>query len=85
MRPTKIVAVLTLALGLSSVAGADPFHGQQGSAPPEEAFAACKGKSDGASCSLVVQSQRVDGTCTSGEGKRPFCRPSHLPPPPRKE
>jgi hypothetical protein len=78
VKPLAIVAALLLA-------SAEP------PAPPpipEEAFAACSGKSKGDACSVTFRDRTIDGTCAEPppgvSDPRLACRPNGPPPgPPR--
>jgi|GEM_PF-3265192 len=50
--------------------------------PPQEALAACKGKSAGDTCSLTLGAREMDGTCRQGpDGQGELaCAPSRPPP-----
>ena len=54
-----------------------PPHG-----PPPEAFAACKGSSDGAACSVDLVDVEIAGTCRQGPKGEPqlACVPTEPPP-----
>ena len=78
---------LFLGLGLSGAAVAQtnqpsgpPGHG----GPPQEAFAACSGKSQGDSCSVKFGDREMSGTCElpppSASDSRLACKPSGPPP-----
>ena len=60
-------------------AGPHPQHG-----PPPEAFAACKGSTDGAACTVVLEERSIDGTCRGGPNGEPelACVPKLPPGPP---
>ena len=50
---------------------------------PPEAYAACESKSEGEACTVQLRDREIHGTCAPDrEGKRLFCRPSDMPPPP---
>ena len=52
--------------------------------PPPEAFAACKGLSEGTSCTVTIHEHAIDGTCRKapdGTGEL-FCVPAGMPGPP---
>jgi len=71
MRASVVMAMLMVV----SMANA---QGKRG--PPKEALNACVGKSDGASCSVVLREHTVSGTCHAGpNGEALACLPA--PPP----
>jgi len=52
--------------------------------PPPEAFAACKGLTEGTSCTVTIHDHTIDGTCRNapdGSGQL-FCVPAGMPGPP---
>jgi len=52
--------------------------------PPPEAFAACKGLTEGTSCTVTIHDHAIDGTCRNapdGTGQL-FCVPAGMPSPP---
>ena len=50
-------------------------QGQRG--PPKEALTACAGKSDGATCSVVLRDRTLSGTCHAGpNGEALACLPA---------
>jgi hypothetical protein len=50
---------------------------------PPEAYAACESKSQGEARTVQLRDREIHGTCAPDrEGKRLFCRPSDMPPPP---
>ena len=53
--------------------------------PPQEAFDACSGKSEGDACSVTIHDQNVDGKCRTPPKEtndtRLFCAPPHPSPP----
>jgi hypothetical protein len=51
--------------------------------PPPEAFTACDSKAEGDACTVSLGEHEIHGVCaTERSGKRLFCRPTELPPPP---
>jgi len=76
----------SLALGLFvTLTGALSMSAQADGPPPlpEEAFAACQGKSAGDACTTKMRDHTEDGTCvTERSGTRVFCMPKRPPGPP---
>lgn len=75
---------LSIGLGHGVVArGDEPPHGPP--PIPAEAFQACDGRTEGASCEVQFRGETLSGTCVpapANAGKRLMCRPKTLPPPP---
>lgn len=57
--------------------GPHPHH-----RPPPAAFEACKGKSEGDSCSVSFREHTMTGTCATTPESELACRPDHPPPGP---
>lgn len=79
------LAVLALSAGVAWAQQQQPpqgGHGGQPPTPPQEAFTACSGQSNGASCSVNFQGRTITGTCATFTDGRLFCRPEGMPPPP---
>ncbi|HWA76691.1 MAG TPA: hypothetical protein VG937_30370 [Polyangiaceae bacterium] len=59
-------------------------NGQRPHRPPQAAFDACKGATEGASCSVTFRDRTVDGTCRKGPNGEDelACVPAHPPGPP---
>ena len=91
MKNLKAIARAAAAGALLILAGAamadEPPRGAPPPPPPplpNEAYAACDGKSDGDACTVGFRGNKLDGTCAAANDKRLFCRPPNLPPPPQR-
>lgn len=77
-----------LLLGIALVV-AQPKQGEMRGpprGPPQEALAACQGKSAGAACSFSHDGRSMEGTCFTPASDKPLaCRPAGAPPGPPQE
>lgn len=74
-----------LALAAPAAAQPQPPDGRRPQ-PPQEAFAACNGRSAGDACSVSFHGHTIEGRCAAfPETQTLACRPNHMPgPPPRR-
>jgi hypothetical protein len=51
--------------------------------PPQEALDACKTLAEGATCSVKLPANTLEGSCRKGpDASKPLaCAPAHMPPP----
>jgi hypothetical protein len=86
MKISSSVATSTLTLSVTAIALAALATSARADGPPPlppEAYAACESKADGEACTVQLHDREIHGTCAPDrEGKRLFCRPNDMPPPP---
>ena len=79
----SLVLAFTYTVQAQRGGGSGPRRG-----PPQEAFAACDGKSEGDSCSVETPRGTLEGTCgrpPRGEDERLVCMPPRGEGPPSRE
>ena len=90
MRAAVLAALVGVGL-LGAEADAQPGHGGPpgnggppgGMRPPQEAYDACSGRSEGASCSVSFRGSTLAGTCRQDRERALVCFPAQMPEPPR--
>ncbi len=86
---SRLAVFVGLAL-TASRADAQPGNGQppgnggppHGMRPPQEAYDACNGRSEGASCSVSFHGNTLAGTCRQDRERALVCFPANMPAPP---
>lgn len=83
MTNSRLVKVLGAALLAAGPVLADPPPGggpggRRG--PPQAAFDACVGQTQGAACSVQMPDRTVQGTCETFPERGLACRPAGMPP-----
>jgi len=55
-----------------------------GPKPPDEAYTACKGQQESATCKVVFDDREIEGSCVPDHGGTLFCHPKRPPGPPKE-